>query len=114
MGVASEYIPDRGDIIWVNFDPKRGREQAGERPALVLSPVKYNQFGLLVGCPITSKIKGYNTEVLLREVSDIHGAVLTGQIHTFDWGFRGVEYITTIDEKTYKVVTQKIDILLNH
>ena len=71
------YVPDRGDAIWLNFTPQAGHEQAGHRPALVLSPDSYNQkAGLALLCPITSQEKGYPFEVSLSEKDEVHGLVL--------------------------------------
>ena len=62
------YVPSRGDIVWLNFNPQAGHEQAGKRPAIVLSPKEYNKkTSLIIGCPITSKIKGYPFEVDIPE-----------------------------------------------
>lgn len=82
-------VPDRGDIIWVTFDPVAGHEQAGKRPALVLSRRYYNKTGLLLACPITSKVKDYPFEV--RIIQDkIDGAVLANHIRSLDWQARKV------------------------
>ncbi len=83
------YIPDRGDLIWLTFDPQVGHEQAGRRPALVLSPKSYNQKSYLaILCPITSQIKGYPFEVLLPTGSTIGGAVLVDHVKSLDWKAR--------------------------
>ena len=82
------YTPDRGDFIWLNFTPHAGHEQAGKRPALVLSPKEYNKkTNLLIACPVTSKVKGYPFEV---EVSGkkINGAILSDQVKSLDWRVR--------------------------
>ena len=79
------YVPDRGDVVWLQFNPQVGHEQAGHRPALVLSPVSYNRrSGLMLCCPITSRVKGYPFEVLLPK-GKIVGAVLSDQIKSLDW-----------------------------
>lgn len=81
--------PDRGDIVWIDFSPVAGHEQTGKRPALVLSRKYYNKTGLLVACPITSKVKGYPFEV--RVVTPhIDGVVLANQIKSLDWQARKV------------------------
>ncbi len=78
------YVPERGDVVWLNFTPQAGHEQAGHRPALVLSPERYNaRTGLMLCCPITSQIKGYPFEVALN--ADIAGVVLADQIKSVDW-----------------------------
>ncbi|WP_205297338.1 endoribonuclease MazF [Candidatus Pantoea multigeneris] len=81
------YIPDAGDIVWMHFDPQAGHEQAGHRPALVLSPKEYNhKIGLLICCPLTTKIKGYPFEVTLS--SQAGAVVLADQIKSLDWRAR--------------------------
>ena len=89
----SGWIPSRWDIIWLEFTPHSGREQAGRRPALVLSPVEYNgKTGLLIACPITSKAKGYPFEVALPPDLGVTGVVLSDQIKSLDWKVRKAEY----------------------
>lgn len=88
------YIPERGDLVWLNFDPQTGREQAGKRPAFVLSRSAYNaRSGLFVVCPITSKIKGYPFEVIITDGLAISGAVLSDQVKSLDWNARSVSFI---------------------
>lgn len=83
----SRYVPERGDIVWLQFDPQAGHEQAGHRPALVLSPARYNQArGMMICCPLTSRIKGYPFEVLISE--EPPSAVLADQIKSLDWRAR--------------------------
>ena len=83
------YCPDVGDIIWINFDPQIGHEQAGRRPAYVLSSKPYNTATrLCILCPVTSKIKGFRFEVVLPVTSSIQGVVLTDQIKSLDWSLR--------------------------
>ncbi|HJQ58667.1 MAG TPA: endoribonuclease MazF [Vineibacter sp.] len=82
------YVPGRGDIIWLDFNPQAGHEQAGRRPALVLSPRSYNaKVGLMVCCPVTTKIKGYPFEVALSGAPA--SAVLSDQVKRRDWRTRG-------------------------
>ena len=79
--MVADYIPQREDVIWLDFNPQAGHEQAGKRPALVLSPKTYNhKTGLLLACPITSKIKGYPFEVVLSEELPVKGAILADQL----------------------------------
>jgi mRNA interferase MazF len=86
--MSGHYIPDVGDIIWINFTPQSGHEQAGRRPAVVLSPKNYNiRAGLLVCVPVTSQIKGYPFEVELTG-SDVTGAALADQVRSMDWESR--------------------------
>ncbi|ECC1712320.1 endoribonuclease MazF [Shigella flexneri] len=79
-------VPEAGDVVWLDFDPQAGHEQAGHRPALVISPAIYNgKIGLMICCPMTTKIKGYPFEVLVSEDS----VVLADQIKSLDWKKRG-------------------------
>ncbi|EKN4180869.1 endoribonuclease MazF [Yersinia enterocolitica] len=78
------YVPDAGDIVWLDFDPQAGHEQAGHRPALVLSPAIYNEkVGLMLCCPMTTQIKGYPFEVRIEGTRP--SAVLSDQIKSLDW-----------------------------
>jgi len=87
--VSSNYVPERGDIVWLNFDPQAGHEQAGKRPAVVLSPRAYNQkVGLALFCPITNQRKGYPFEVNIPEGLEIGGVILSDQIKSLDWRSR--------------------------
>jgi len=95
--VKKEYTPDRGDAIWITFNPQAGHEQAGRRPAVVLSPAAYNgKVGLTILCPITSKIKGYPFEVVLPDNLPIAGAVLSDQVKSLDWQARNTELICAL------------------
>lgn len=81
------YVPDAGDIVWINFDPQAGHEQAKRRPAVVLSPKRYNQrIGLFICCPTTTKIKGYPFEVKLS--GEPASVALADQVKSFDWRAR--------------------------
>ena len=84
------YVPDAGDIVWLNFTPQAGHEQSGHRPALVLSPKAYNQrTGLLICCPMTTQIKNYPFEVLIAGTAGIPNCVvLADQVKNVDWRFR--------------------------
>jgi mRNA interferase MazF len=83
------YVPERGDVVWLQFDPQAGHEQAGHRPALVLSPSAYNRrSGLMLCCPITSRVKGYPFEVALAGKRDLAGVVLADQVKSLDWRAR--------------------------
>lgn len=78
------FVPDAGDIVWLQFDPQADHEQAGHRPALVLSPAAYNgKTGLMLCCPMTTQIKGYPFEV--RIAGDTDSAVLADQVKSLDW-----------------------------
>lgn len=110
--VSSTYIPERGDLIWLNFNPPTGHEQAGQRPAIVLSPGKYNsRTGLLLACPITSKIKGYPFEVAV-EGERINGVVLSDQVRCLDWRSRHAKLIEKSPENTLSAVQEKLLVLI--
>lgn len=86
------YVPDAGDLVWISFDPQAGREQAGRRPGLVLSPRLYNlNAGLALVCPVTTKTRGYRFEVALPEESAIRGVVLADHVRSLDWRMREAE-----------------------
>jgi len=91
MAKPPAYVPDRGDIIWIDFNPQAGHEQAGHRPALVLSPAVYNaKVGLLIACPMATKLKGYPFEVPIAGTSP--GAALADQVKSLDWRARGAVF----------------------
>jgi mRNA interferase MazF len=107
------YTPDRGDMVWIAFNPQAGHEQAGRRPALVVSPAAYNsRVGLALLCPITTKIKGYPFEVLLPEGLKINGAVLSDQVKSLDWKIRQAEFICRLPAVTLDEVLHKLNTLL--
>lgn len=109
----TSYVPDRGDIVWLTFKPRTGREQSGRRPALVLSPKSYNgKVGLMIACPITSKINGYPFEVLLPPQLSVQGAVLSDQVKSLDWKARKAERITVLPQELMKEVLGKLGALL--
>ena len=107
-----DYTPDRGDVIWLNFTPQAGREQAGHRPALVLSPREYNRkTGLAVMCPITSQSKGYPFEVELTSGS-VQGVVLSDHLKNLDWRERKATYKGKAPATVLKEVINKVSTLL--
>lgn len=112
MVAKKTYVPRRGDIVWLTFDPQSGREQKGRRPALVLSPLEYNRktrLALLV--PITSQIKGYPFEVAFAS-KNIDGVVLSDQIKNLDWQKRKAKYIEKISKSVLNQVIGNVDILI--
>ena len=112
-GDAMEYIPARGDIIWLSFNPQAGHEQAGRRPALVLSPEIYNEkVGLAILCPITSKVKGYPFEVIIPKGLEAKGAILSDQVKSLDWRARKAEFYCKLPSAAVDEVLQKLETLL--
>jgi len=112
--MVNNYVPDRGDIIWLHFTPQFGREHAGHRPAIVLSPKTYNRkVGLCLVCPITSKIKGYPFEVVLKNGMKTSGAILSDQVRSLDWRSRQAEYIEKVSDEIFIEVKGKLDALIN-
>jgi len=108
------YFPERGDAVWVSFDPQSGHEQAGRRPALVLSPSAYNRrVGLAVFCPITSQIKSYPFEVVIPGGLGVTGAVLSDQVKSLDWQARNAELICSLPEEIVSQVLQKLGALVS-
>lgn len=108
------YIPDQGDIVWITLSPQLGHEQAGRRPALVLSPAAYNgRVGLAVLCPITSQIKGYPFEVLIPEGFEVAGVILADQVKSQDWHARQAEWICTLSQVIVVEVLDKLSTLLS-
>lgn len=113
MVTPSAYVPRRGDIVWLTFNPQAGHEQAGRRPAVVLSPLSYNaKVGLALLCPITSAVKGYPFEVNLPHGLPISGVILADQVKSLDWQARAVEFIGALPDVVTQEVLQKIGLLL--
>jgi len=110
--VKDKYIPERGDIVWLNFEPQSGHEQKGKRPAIVVSSKDYNEkVGLGLFCPITSKIKNYPFEVKIS-VKKINGVVLSDQIKSLDWRTREIEYIGKETSGKMDEIINKISVLI--
>lgn len=108
------YVPERGDIVWLTFNPQAGHEQAGRRPALVLSPAAYNKkVELAIFCPVTSQVKGYPFEVSIPKGLKTAGAILSDQVKSLDWKIRNVEFICKIPEEITKTVLKKLNTLLS-
>jgi mRNA interferase MazF len=112
---ASTYIPKCGDIVWITLNPQSGHEQSGRRPALVLSPISYNdKTGLAILCPITSIVKGYPFEVPLPEGLPVAGAILSDQVKSLDWRMINAELIRTLPAGIISEVLLKLNTLLSH
>jgi len=108
------YIPNRGDIIWITLNPQAGHEQAGRRPAVILSPAAYNgKVGLALLCPVTSQVKSYPFEVMIPPGLKIAGAILSDQVKSLDWKARQAELICTLPMETVDEVLEKITTLLS-
>jgi mRNA interferase MazF len=110
--VKKAYVPDSGDIVWINFTPQAGHEQAGHRPALVLSPGTYNaRSGLMVCCAMTSKAKGYPFEVAYAFRGQA-GVVLADQVRNVDWRARGAKFESKAPADVLEQVKAKLMPLL--
>lgn len=109
------YTPERGDIVWLTFTPQAGHEQAGRRPALVLSPGAYNRkVGLAIFCPITSQIKGYPFEVAVPQGLPVNGVVLSDQVKSLDWKARKAEFACRLPESVLTTVLKRLGTLVNY
>lgn len=107
--MAAAPAPGRGDVVWLEFNPQAGGEQAGRRPALVISPRSYNRkVGLALVCPITSRIKGYPFEVELPERLPVSGAILCDQIKSLDWRARRAARVASVPDPVMQDVTARI------
>lgn len=113
VSIDSEYVPERGDAVWLQFDPQAGHEQAGRRPALVLSDRSYNEkVGLAVVCPITSQVKGYPFEVVIPGGLRAQGAILSDQIKTLDWRVRDAKLLCQLPNAVTADVVAKLAALI--
>jgi mRNA interferase MazF len=111
--VAAAYVPDKGHIIRIDFDPQAGHEQAGWRPALVLSPAKYNKpSGLVIVVPITNQAKGYPFEVALPKGIKTTGVVLADAVKNADWVARKARYLESAPDKVLADVQARLGALL--
>jgi mRNA interferase MazF len=110
--MPSTYVPDAGDVVWLEFDPQAGHEQAGHRPALVISPASYNRkSGLMVCCPLTTQIKGYPFEVV-TQVDGVDCAVLSDQVKSLDWKIRRAKKKAVVSAEAMLHVKAKIKALM--
>lgn len=108
-----EYLPQKGDLISINFSPHKGREQGFRRPAIVLSPITYNsKTRLVIVCPITLQVKGYPFEVPLPAEMATSGVVLADHIKSLDWIERGAVFVEVAPAELWEEVLAKIDALL--
>ena len=111
--MAGAYSPERADVVWLTFNPQAGHEQAGRRPAVVISPRTYNRkVGLALLCPVTSSIKGYPFEVVVPQGLPIAGVVLSDQLKSLDWRARKAEYVCTLPREAMEDILAKIRTLV--
>ncbi len=113
MKKKRKYVPDRGDVVWISLDPQAGHEQAGRRPALVISPAAYNgKVGLAILCPITSHVKGYPFEIVIPPGLKAIGAILSDQVKSLDWKIREAELLCKLPEAVILDVLKKLATLI--
>ncbi len=110
----STYVPDRGDVVWVDFNPQAGHEQAGRRPALILSERMYNERGhrLAIVCPVTTKAKNSPWEVPLSALAGATGVILSDHVKSIDWVQRRATLIGKAPATTVREVTDLISTLI--
>lgn len=107
------YVPERGDIVWIGLNPQAGHEQAGRRPAVVVSPKAYNgKVGLGLFCPITSRVKGYPFEVTVPQGLPVGGVVLADQVKSLDWRARKAKFAGRLPVGASDEVLGKLGTLL--
>lgn len=107
------YVPRRGDAVWLQFNPQAGSEQAGRRPAVVISPEAYNRrVGLMICCPITNQQKGYPFEVALPDGVGVTGVILSDQVKSLDWRARQADFISALPDDVVEDVLAKLRTLL--
>ncbi|MCG2820751.1 MAG: endoribonuclease MazF [Candidatus Atribacteria bacterium] len=112
--MASNFIPHRGDVVWIDMQPQVGHEQSGRRPAIVLSPKSYNgKVGLALLCPITTQIKGYPFEVIIPSGLKVAGVVLSDQVKSLDWKIRSAEFCDKVPEAVVLEIIKKLETLLS-
>ena len=112
--MAARYAPSREDVVWVTLSPQAGHDQAGRRPAVVLSPVEYNRkVGLAIMCPITLQVKGYPFEVLLPRGLGVSRAILSDQVRSIDWRERKAELICRLPREQVVEAMAKLHALLS-
>lgn len=109
MVKKSAYVPEKGDVVWLDFDPQAGHEQSGRRPAFVLSPALYNsKTGLMLCCPITNQVKGYPFEVAVKGADNVQGVILADQVKSLDWRVRRAEKKGTASREVLEEVVGKV------
>ena len=107
------YVPDRGDLVWITFNPQAGHEPSGRRPAVVLTLKSYNgKVGLALLCPVTSQVKGYPFEVAIPEDLPVNGVILSDQVKSLDWKARNAQKACSLPEETIKKVLIRVKALI--
>lgn len=113
--MKTAFVPDAGDFVWLTFDPQAGREQAGRRPALVLSPKIYNaKSGLALACPVTSQVKGYPFEVTVPAGAGVTGVILSDHVKSVDWKVRRAELLGRCPDDVMDEVRARLAPLLGY
>lgn len=111
--MQDNYIPERGDVVWLSLNPQAGHEQAGRRPVLVLSPSSYNsKVGLAIFCPITNQVNGYPFEVRIPPGYQVNGVILSDQVKCLDWRTREAEFICKLPSNVTNDVLKKLNTLI--
>jgi mRNA interferase MazF len=111
--VTARFVPDAGDFVWLTLDPQAGRQQAGRRPALVLSPKTYNaRSGLALACPVANRVKGYPFEVAVPAGCAATGVILADRLKSIDWKARHAERLGRCTDEVMDEVRAKLAALL--
>ncbi|MEA1939113.1 MAG: endoribonuclease MazF [Candidatus Caldatribacteriota bacterium] len=113
--MAGNFVPHRGDVVWIDMQPQAGHEQSGRCPAIVLSPKAYNgKVGLALLCPITNQVKGYPFEVIIPSGFKVTGVVLSDQVKSLDWKIRNAEFCDKLPEDVVLEILKKLETLLKY
>jgi mRNA interferase MazF len=111
--MPEDFVPDRGDVVWITLTPQAGHEQAGRRPAVVLSPGRYNgKTSLAICCPITNRVKGYPFEVAVPDGLPVTGVILADQVKNLDWKARRAERVCSLPPTVIETVLGRLRTLL--
>jgi len=111
--MSSTFVPERGDAVWIDLSPQAGHEPSGRRPAVVLSPAAYNGLtGLMLICPVTSRVKGYPFEVAIPSGLLVSGVILSDQAKSVAWRARRAEFVTKLPDSVVESIVQKLQRLL--
>ena len=111
--MTGDYVPERGDIVWIDFSPTVGHEQGGKRPAVVISPFPYHlKSAIALMCPITTKVKGLPFEVVIPEGHDIRGAILVNHVKSIDWKRRGATFKGKLPIEIVNDALEKLMVLI--